>query len=121
MGILKTTVDNLHVVKIKTVSTDLSRLSNILDNGVLKKTVYNSLVTKVYAIDIKIPRTGRLVIRTQYDSDKKGLEKKIGDDDKKTPNASGLAPTQKEKEIGNKKASVTGLVPTAAQDKSHKD
>lgn len=121
MGILKTTVDNLHVVKIKAVSTDLSRLGNILENGILEITVYNNLVTKVYAIDIKIQRTSRLVIKTQYDSNKKGLEKKTGDDDKKTPNTNGLAPTQKDKKIGNKKASVTGLVPTAAQGKSHKD
>ena len=76
---LKTIIDNLDVVKIKTVSTDLSKLGNMLDNGVLKKTVYNLLVTKGYANDTKIPRTRRLVIKVQYDSDKKVLERKIAD------------------------------------------
>ena len=79
MANLKTIVDNLDVVKIKTGSTYLSKLGNILDSGVLKKTVYNLLVTKVYANDTKIPRTRRLVIKVQYDSDKKVLERKIAD------------------------------------------
>ena len=43
---------------------------------------------KVNAIDTKIPSTSGLVTKTQYDSDKQGLEKKIEDVDKKIPNTS---------------------------------
>ena len=40
----------------------------------LKKDVYNKLVTKVNNID-----TSRLVLKTKYDADKSGLENKIPD------------------------------------------
>ena len=43
----------------------------------IKKTVYDKLVTKVNAIDTKIPITSGIVTRTQYDSDKQGPEKNI--------------------------------------------
>ena len=96
LALAKTVVDNyLDVVKLRTTPTDLSKLSNVVDNGALKKTVYNLLVTKVYASDTEIPRTSRLVTKTLYDSDKQGLQKKIGDGDKKIPNTSGLSTTQK--------------------------
>lgn len=54
------------------------------------KTAYNQLVTKVSAIDTKIPSTSTLVIKSKYDSDKQVVEKKIGYADKKIPNTSGL-------------------------------
>ena len=44
----------------------------------LLKNVYDKLVTKVNDIDIS-----RFVLKTQYDTDKSGLEKKINDVDKK--------------------------------------
>ena len=40
--------------------------------------MYDKLVTKVNDIDIS-----RFVLKTQYDTDKSGLEKKINDVDKK--------------------------------------
>ena len=78
---LKTKVNNLDVEKLKTVPADLSNLSNIVDN-VVKKAVYNQLATNVNATDTMIPITSRLVSKTQYNSDKQGLEKKIEDFDK---------------------------------------
>ena len=47
------------------------------------KTVYDKLVTKFNAIDIKIPITSGLVTKTQYKSGRQGFEKKIKDIDKK--------------------------------------
>ena len=46
-------------------------------NGVIKKTVYDILATKVSAMETKLPSTSGLVAKTQYVSDKKNLEKKI--------------------------------------------
>ena len=42
---LKTKVDNLNIDRIMTVPTDLSKLSNVMENDVVKKTVYDKLVT----------------------------------------------------------------------------
>lgn len=40
------------------------------------KPVYNQLVTKVIAIDAKIPSTSTLVTKSKYDSHKQVLQKK---------------------------------------------
>ena len=107
---LKTKVD-----KLKTVPTDLSKLCNVVDNDVLKKTVCNQLVTKVNAIDTKIQSTKVFVAKTQQDLDKQGLEKKIEDVAQKIPNNSQKDwLLHKNKEIESKISSVTGLVNTAA-------
>ena len=42
------------------------------------------------AVDTEIPKTTRLVTKTQYYSDKQGLEKNIEDLDKRKPNTIGL-------------------------------
>ena len=39
--------DNLDVDKIKTASSDLSKLSNVVDNYVIKKNVYDKLIIKL--------------------------------------------------------------------------
>ena len=44
---LKTEVDKLDIDKLKPVPTDLSKLSNLVKNDVVKKDVYDKLVTKV--------------------------------------------------------------------------
>ena len=49
---VKTEIDNIDVEKLKTVPVDLSKLSNVVNNDVVKKTVYDKLVTKVNNIDI---------------------------------------------------------------------
>ena len=63
---MKTKVDNLDVDKPNTVPADLSKLSNLLFNDVLKKTVCNGLVMKIIAIDTKIPSASRLVTWKEY-------------------------------------------------------
>ena len=44
---LKTKVDDLSVDKLKTVPVDLNKLSNVVDNEVVKNTKFNTLKTKV--------------------------------------------------------------------------
>ena len=43
---LKTEVDKLDIDKLVSVPTDLNKLSNVVKNDVVKKTVYNKLVAK---------------------------------------------------------------------------
>ena len=56
---LKTEVDKLDIDKLLPVPVDLSKLSDAVKNNVLKKTVYDKLVTKVNNID-----TIRFVLKT---------------------------------------------------------
>ena len=51
LACLKAEVDKIDVGKLKTVPVDLSKLSNVVKNEVVKKTVYDKLVTKVNNID----------------------------------------------------------------------
>ena len=44
---LKTEADKLDIDKLATVPVDLSKLSNVVKNDAIKKTVYNKLVAKV--------------------------------------------------------------------------
>ena len=44
---LKTEVDKLDIDKLVPVPVDLSKLSNVVGNGVVKKAVYDKLVAKV--------------------------------------------------------------------------
>ena len=53
---------------------DLSKLSDVVKNDVVKKTVYDKLVAKVDSID-----TSKFALKTKYDTDKSALEKKIRD------------------------------------------
>ena len=48
---LKTEVDKLDIDKLVPLPNDLSKLSNVVKNEVVKKTEYNKLVTKVNNID----------------------------------------------------------------------
>ena len=48
---LKAEIDKIDVGKVKTVPVDLSNLSNVVNNDVVKKTVYDKLVAKVNNID----------------------------------------------------------------------
>ena len=50
---LKTEVDKINADKLETVPVDLAKLSNVVKNDVVKKTEYNTLVTKVDNIDTK--------------------------------------------------------------------
>ena len=44
---LKRKVDGLDVAKLKTVPVDLKKLSDVVDNEIIKNTKFNTLKTKV--------------------------------------------------------------------------
>ena len=71
---LKTEVDKLDIDKLVPVPTDLSQLSNVVKNDVVKKNVYNKLVSKVDKID-----TSGFTLKTMYDTEKSDLKNKIPD------------------------------------------
>ena len=54
--------------------TDLSKLSNVVKDGVVKKAVYNKLVAKIDNID-----TSRFLLKIKYDTGETKLENKIPD------------------------------------------
>ena len=118
---LKTEVDKLDIDKLATVPVDLSKLSNVVKNDVVKKTVYDKLVAKVDNID-----TRGLVKKTNYNtkiseiedkiSDTSGLVKKtdyntkITEIESKIPDISGLTSKTALTTVANKIPSITGLV-----------
>ena len=76
---LKIEVDKLDIGKLVPVPVNLSKLSDLVKNDVVKKTVYDQLVAQVNNID-----TSDFVLKTNYQTDKTELEKKIPDFVKKT-------------------------------------
>ena len=74
---LKAEIDKLDVDKLKAASVYLSKLSNVVNNKFVKKTVYDKLVAKVNNCD-----TSGFVLKTKHDTDKSNLEKNISDADK---------------------------------------
>ena len=107
LAALKTEVDKIHVDKLKTVPTDLAKLTNAVENYLVKKTVYNTKVTSIEGqiagltkntIDnladitkFKAIDTNSFVLKTKLASDVTTLENKIDTVDKKIPDISGLA------------------------------
>ena len=75
------------------VPVNLSKLSHVVKNDVIKKDVYDKLVAKVNSIDI--------VLKTKYDTDKAELENKI-------PDTSGLI---KKTDYAAKMADIEGKSP----------
>ena len=71
---LKTENGRLNIDKLVPVPVDLSKLSDVVKNDVLKKDVYNKLVAKLHNID-----TSGFVLKTEYDTDESELENKIPD------------------------------------------
>ena len=69
---LKTKIDKLDIDKLVLAPVDLSKLSDLVKNDVVKKTVYDKLVAKVNSID-----TNAFVLKTEYDTDKSEIENKI--------------------------------------------
>ena len=80
---LKTKVDDLDIGKLKVFPVDLKKISDVVDNEVVKNTKFNTLKTKVNNLEKKIPDATTLIHINQYNTDKQNLEKKIGDVDKK--------------------------------------
>ena len=99
MANFKIEVDKLDIDKLVPVPTDLSKLSNVVKNDVVKKDVYNKLVTKVNNID-----TSRFVLKTKYDTDKSELENKI-------PDTSNLV---KKADNNNKITEIKGKIPNVS-------
>ena len=73
---LKPKVDKINVDKLKAVLVDLNKLSDVVNNEVVKNTVYDKLAAKVNNID-----TSGFVLKTKYDKNKSNLQKKISDVD----------------------------------------
>ena len=104
---LKTEVDKIDADKLKTVPVDLAKLSNVVNNDVVKKTGYNTKVTSIESqiagvtkntmdnladiTNLKAADTSNSVLKTKHTSDVTTLENKIDTVDKKLPDISGLA------------------------------
>ena len=67
---LKTEVDKLDIEKLVPIPADLSKLSNVVKNDFVPKTVYNKLVAKVDNID-----TSDFVLKSKYSTDKAECKK----------------------------------------------
>ena len=99
---LKTEIDKLDIDKLAPFPVDLSKLSDVLKNNVVKKTLYDKLVAKVNNID-----TSDFVLKTKYQTDKTELEKKI-------PDVSNLVKKAKLTELENKIPDVSSLATKTA-------
>ena len=106
-------VNELDVAELNTSPVDLSKVSNVVDNDVVEKNVFDKLLTKVKAI-----YANTFVLKTHYNTDKSGLEKKIHDTSKKIIDARRLViePDYNAKitDIEGKIPRITGLAATAA-------
>ena len=69
---LETEVDKLDIGKLASVPVDLSKLSDVVKNNVVKKEIYDNLAAKINDID-----TNTFVLKTKYQKDKAELEKKF--------------------------------------------
>ena len=69
---LKTEFDKLDIDKFEPVRVDLSKLTDVVKNEVVKKTAYDKLVPKVNNID-----NSGFALKTKYDADKTELAKKF--------------------------------------------
>ena len=70
----KTEVDKVDIDKLAQVPADLSKLSDVVKNDVVKKTMYDKLVAKVNNID-----TSDFALKAEYQTDKTEVENKIPD------------------------------------------
>ena len=64
-------MDKSDIDKLATIPVELSKISNVVKNDVVKK-LYDKLVVKVNSVDINA-----FVLRTNYDTDEKELKNKI--------------------------------------------
>ena len=114
---LKSEVDKLAIDKLASIPVDLSKLSDVVKNDVVKKTVYGKLAAKLNSIDTSV-----FVFKTKYRKDKTELQKKIPDVtdfvkktkftelEKKIPGVSSLATKTALNAVDNKIPSVSSLV-----------
>ena len=99
---LKTEVDKLDIEKLAPVLVNLSKLSDVVKNDVVKKTVYDKLVAKVDNID-----TSDFALKTKYQTDKTESENKI-------PDVSNLVKKTKLIELENKIPDISNLATKTA-------
>ena len=99
LAALKTEVDKTDTDKLKTVPTDLAKLTNAIENDVVKKTDYNTKVTSIEAqiagltkntVDnladitkLKAIDTNSFVNKTKFSPDINTLDNKIDSVEKK--------------------------------------
>ena len=107
-------IDKIDIDWLKTVPVDLSKLSNVVSNGIVKKkNGYNKLIDKVNNVD-----ASGFVLKTKYDTHKLDLQKKISDADKKIPDTNGLVKktyySAKASEIENKIPRISDLATSSA-------
>ena len=98
----KNKVHKIDIDKLVLVPVDLNKLSDVVKNGVVKKTAYHKLVSKVKTID-----TSGFVLKTKYQSDKAELEKKISD-------VNDLVKETKLTELENEISDISGLATKSA-------
>ena len=107
LAALKTEVDKIDVDKLNTVPVDLAKLTNAVENDLVKKTDYNAKVTNIESqiavvtkntldnlgdiTKLKAIDTSSFVLKTKLTADVNTLENKIDTVDKKIPDISGLA------------------------------
>ena len=100
LAALKTEVDKIDTDKLETAPTDLAKLTNAIENDVVKKTDYNTKVTSIEAqiagltkntvhnladiIKLKATDTNSFVNKTKFSADINTLDDKIGAVEKKT-------------------------------------
>ena len=84
------------------IPVDLSKLSDVVKNDVVKKNVYDKLAAKVDNID-----TSDFVLKTKYQTDKTELENKI-------PNVTDFVKKTKLTEIENKIPDINNLATKTA-------
>ena len=134
---LKTEVDKLDIDKLVPVPSDLSKSSNVVKNGVIKKTDYNSKITEIEnkipdssslatktalnPLENKIPDTSGLVKKNNYNAKTTEIEGKISDvtnlatktilntAENKIPNVSGLATKTTLTAVENKIPDISNL------------
>ena len=99
LAALKTEVDKIDVDKLKTAPVDLAKLTNAVENDLVKKTDYNAKVTNIESqiagvtkntldnsgdiTKLKAVDTSNFVLKTKATSDVTTLENKIDTIDKK--------------------------------------
>ena len=99
---MKTEVDKLYIDKLVPVPVNLSKISDVVKNDVVKKNVYDRLVAKVNNID-----SNAFVLKTKYQTDKTELEKEI-------PDKTNLVKQIKITDLENKISVVSGFATKSA-------
>ena len=101
---LKTEVYKLDIDKLVPIPVDLSKLSDVVKNDVVKKTEYNKLVSKLNSI-----YTTNFVKKNKYQKDGSDFEDKISKIHKKIPDVNGCV---KKADINSKISEVEGKIPS---------